>query len=153
MNEMMIKLFKKKEAIKVYYVGLDKKVKVIWTLPKENKVQFGELLFDIIPEKIFIHNGVSCMFVNSFNAEPIDINKIDFHVKTPEDYEDAIGTKVLTDFMNANKKKESFNLAVVLSVLSIGIAAYIAYSMSNEFKVILEQLAEITRLLGGGGIE
>jgi hypothetical protein len=153
MNEFIIKNFKKKEAVKVYFIGQDKKVKVKWLLSEDNKVEFDNKTYLILPEKIYFHKGITCMFVNSHNAEPIDINNIDYHVKTAKDFNDALGAKVVQDLIMANKKKETINMSIILSFLAIGVSAFIIYSMNGQFKEILEVLAEINRLLGGGLVE
>jgi len=150
MSDLYVKYFKKREAVKVYFIGQDKKVKIKWLLPSDNKVEFDNKTYLILPEKIYLQNGITCMFVNSHNAEPIDINKIDYHVKTAKDFNDALGAKVVQDLISANKKKETLGFNIILLVAVIGLIGFMFYQFNSQFKELAEALAEINRLLGGG---
>ena len=149
MSEFILKTFHKHKAIKVIYVGVDKKVKIYWTLPYENRVKIEDKTYLLAPEKIFIHQGVSTIFVNYLNAEPLDIAKVNYKVFTPDKFDKAIGSKVVEDLIKANKPKESLNLSMVLSGLVLLAIVYLYFTFNSQLDGIKEALETLTTLNGG----
>lgn len=152
MNDFIIRNFKKKEAVKVYYVGIDKKVKIKWVLPKESRISFDGKSYLLTPDKIFIHDGVSTIFVNYLNAEPIDITRIDYKVFTPDKFDKAIGSKVVEDLIAANQTPDKVNLGVILAGVTLLAVVYLFYVVNKEFGAmndLIQALQEQLKILGG----
>lgn len=149
MNEFIIKHFKRNHAVKVIFVGVDKKVKIFWTLLNENRITVENKTYLLAPEKIFIHQGVSTVFVNYLNAEPLDITRIDYKVFTPEKFDKAIGSKVVEDLIKANKPKETLNLSILLSGVVLLAIVYLYFTFNKQLEGIKELLEALQTLNGG----
>lgn len=149
-SQWSIKTFHKKEAVKIIYVGADKRITSLLVLPEQNTVTYKDKSYVLIPEKIFTHEGYPTLIINYKDAEPLDPLELDNYIYAADDFNTAISSKVGKELFEATKEKGLGDLSTILSGLSLLGVLYLAYTFSGQITEIIEKLDTLNTFITGG---
>lgn len=145
-QQWIIKTFHKKEAVKLIFVGRDRRVRVHWVVPnQDDTIQYGDRAYLLHDEKVYYQEGIPCIFINPVDAEPLDMILIGRNLYNAVDFGTAIGSNVTKDLMNSTKRK-TVDFALYVSLALFGLMGYMWYTFSTELSSISDQLQS---LIGG----
>ena len=150
-SQWYIKQFKKQEAVKMFYVGSDKRVIVRWMLPENNTITHDNKSYMLHPDKMFIHMGTPAIFINYKDAEPLDPLDLEKqHIYSANDFNTAISSKVGQELFEASKPKTLGDLGTIISILSLVAIGYLVYLMNQNFADLITQIDELRSIINGG---
>jgi len=148
-SQWYIKNFKKEQAVKMIYVGNDKRIIIRWLLPENNTITYNNKSYMLHPNKMFIHKGTPSIFINFKDAEPLDPLDKSSQVYSADDFNTAISSKVGQELFEASKPKTLADLGTIISILSLVGLAYVLITMNDNFTNLLNQINEIRQIIGG----
>lgn len=148
-SQWYIKNFKKEQAVKMIYVGNDKRIIIRWLLPENNTITYNNKSYMLHPNKMFIHKGTPSIFINFKDAEPLDPLDKSNQVYSADDFNTAISSKVGQELFEASKPKTLADLGTIISILSLVGLAYVLITMNDNFTNLLNQINEIRQIIGG----
>ena len=148
-SQWYIKNFKKEQAVKMIYVGNDKRIIIRWLLPENNTITYNNKSYMLHPNKMFIHKGTPSIFINFKDAEPLDPLDKSNQVYSADDFNTAISSKVGQELFEASKPKTLADLGTIISILSLVGVAYLLITMNDNFTNLLNQINEIRQIIGG----
>ena len=148
-SQWYIKNFKKEQAVKMIYVGNDKRIIIKWLLPENNTITYNNKSYMLHPNKMFIHKGTPSIFINFKDAEPLDPLDKSNQVYSADDFNTAISSKVGQELFEASKPKTLADLGTIISILSLVGVAYLLITMNDNFTNLLNQINEIRQIIGG----
>jgi len=138
MNNFIIKNFFKKTAVKVIFTGEDKRIKIIWTIPKNNHITVGNHAWEIIPEKTFIHAGIPTIFVNSRTAEPLDTLDLTKVVMKSNNFEKIVNQSVASDMFDSVKKHNGEQLMIIIGIGMLIAVGYVIFKFNGLEQIITD---------------
>jgi len=148
-SQWYIKNFKKEQAVKMIYVGNDKRIIIRWLLPENNTITYNNKSYMLHPNKMFIHKGTPSIFINFKDAEPLDPLEQSNQIYSADDFNTAISSKVGQELFEASKPKTLADLGTIISILSLVGVAYLLITMNDNFTNLLNQINEIRQIIGG----
>jgi len=148
-SQWYIKNFKKEQAVKMIYVGNDKRIIIRWLLPENNTITYNNKSYMLHPNKMFIHKGTPSLFINFKDAEPLDPLDKSNQIYSADDFNTAISSKVGQELFEASKPKTLADLGTIISILSLVGLAYVLITMNDNFTNLLNQINEIRQIIGG----
>jgi len=148
-SQWYIKNFKKEQAVKMIYVGNDKRIIIRWLLPENNTITYNNKSYMLHPNKMFIHKGTPSLFINFKDAEPLDPLDKSNQIYSADDFNTAISSKVGQELFEASKPKTLADLGTIISILSLVGVAYLLITMNDNFTNLLNQINEIRQIIGG----
>jgi hypothetical protein len=148
-SQWYIKNFKKEQAVKMIYVGNDKRIIIKWLLPENNTITYNNKSYMLHPNKMFIHKGTPSLFINFKDAEPLDPLDKSNQIYSADDFNTAISSKVGQELFEASKPKTLADLGTIISILSLVGVAYLLITMNDNFTNLLNQINEIRQIIGG----
>lgn len=148
-SQWYIKNFKKEQAVKMIYVGNDKRIIIRWLLPENNTITYNNKSYMLHPNKMFIHKGTPSIFINFKDAEPLDPLDKSNQIYSADDFNTAISSKVGQELFEASKPKTLADLGTIISILSLVGLAYVLITMNDNFTNLLNQINEIRQIIGG----
>lgn len=150
-SQWYIKQFKKDQAVKMFYIGSDKRVIVKWMIPENNSITHENKSYLLTPEKMFIHKGIPSVFINYKDAEPLDpLDKSNKHIYSADDFNTAISSKVGEELFAASKPKTLENLGGILGLITLLAVGYLVYLMNQNFTDLQEQINQLLQIINGG---
>ena len=148
-SQWYIKNFKKEQAVKMIYVGNDKRIIIRWLIPENNTITYNNKSYMLHPNKMFIHKGTPSLFINFKDAEPLDPLDKSNQIYSADDFNTAISSKVGQELFEASKPKTLADLGTIISILSLVALAYVLITMNDNFTNLLNQINEIRQIIGG----
>lgn len=148
-SQWYIKNFKKEQAVKMIYVGNDKRIIIRWLIPENNTITYNNKSYMLHPNKMFIHKGTPSLFINFKDAEPLDPLDKSNQIYSADDFNTAISSKVGQELFEASKPKTLADLGTIISILSLVGVAYLLITMNDNFTNLLNQINEIRQIIGG----
>ena len=148
-SQWYIKNFKKEQAVKMIYVGNDKRIIIRWLIPENNTITYNNKSYMLHPNKMFIHKGTPSLFINFKDAEPLDPLDKSNQIYSADDFNTAISSKVGQELFEASKPKTLADLGTIISILSLVGLAYVLITMNDNFTNLLNQINEIRQIIGG----
>jgi len=154
MKNWYLKTFKKKDAVHIYIVTPDRRVKDFWTIPDEfGHVSWNGYSFVLTKKAQALKNNVPTYFFNTENADPIDVvNKRTRHM-TAQEFHMAIDSHVAKDILKASGGDAfSKEFIITLIVMFMGFAGmfYIFNGQFNELRQLIETIPQVTTPIIGG---
>ena len=149
-SQWYIKQFKKQEAVKMFYVGSDKRIIVKWMLPENNTITHNNKSYMLHPDKMFIHGGVPSVFINYKDAEPLDPLDKNHYIYSADDFNTAISSKVGQELFEASKPKGLENIGGIVSIITLLAVGYLVYLMNQNFTNLQDQINALLQVINGG---
>jgi len=149
-SQWYIKNFKKNEAVKMFYVGNDKRIIVKWMLVENNTITHNNKSYMLHPDKMFIHKGTPSIFINYKDAEPLNPLDKQHQVYSADDFNTAISSKVGQELFEASKPKGLENLGSIVSIITLLAVLYLVYLMNDNFTNLQDQINQLIQVINGG---
>ena len=148
-NQWIIKHFMKKKALKAVIVYPDKRIKIFWTIPKDNTLTVGDkaYLCDASIHPFYLMKNIPTFTYIHDNITPIDLQNLsttDSEI-TSKALKALINNKIIKDMydeMNAG----TVNLSMILSiacVISIVIVGFLLYSRIQDLEGLITNLTTL----------
>ena len=149
------KTFRRGKSVKIIYVGVDKRVRIYYLVPKQKVVRVNKESFNLNDKDLFLSKGMPTYIFTHKHAEPINILDVPTTFMSPDDYDVAINAHVARDIYAATSA--SINLATVSMILSgltlVGliVIAVMGQDLLAEISTKLQTFNDLLANLGIGG--
>jgi len=153
MHQFFIKHFMKKHAVKGLFFTDDHRFHIRWFVPKGNQIEWNGHMFNVTKDHYFMSQGVPTYAY--LVGEPMPLNPHDTKrsVMTSEEFHTAINNKVTRDiFATQERKMDAGQLTVIFGIVmvaALGAVAYFGYEEIHNLKMMIEEIRQLLRLVGG----
>jgi len=149
MNNWILRTFRKSKTIKALIYGVDKRIRVYYTIPQNNTLTIGNQTY-IINEKDFFMDakGFPTYTYRIDSTEPLDPFNTKKSVFTPDYYNTAINNHVARDIFDATEKGlDGSMLGIILGVATLGGLALVWFTTNEGLTNLVNQINEIREIL------
>lgn len=153
MKQWVIKTFKKKQAVRIYIVNEENRLRSYWVIPNPSgEVIIGSYAFKLSKDAMVLQNNVPTYVFNTKNADPINLVKKRTRHMTAEDFHLAIDSHVAQDIIKASGgDKLSLEFIITLLVMFVGFAGifYVFSGQFEELRLLIETIKDSQPIVGG----
>jgi len=152
-SQFIIKNFMRKSAVVAIIIYPDKRVRILYTIPKGNiiSIKGHDLSFVVNDKDFFLYNGLPAFIYDINNVQPKNpYNEGDKQELTPFDFDTAISSRVAKEILEATSgKMDKLSIVLIMSFITLGGIAILGYYLGDQLKAIMEKLIEIYQFMGG----
>lgn len=148
---LLFKMIRDKHIVKAYIVMSDRRVKVVKQIPKDNHISYNGGLYDIDNTNFVLSGKIPTYFYDFKNPKPLEPYTRKATEYSPQEYHDAINSKIVKDIVNSQKQglTEGLGANIITIVIIVGIVGIVAYLGNEKLVAMQEQINKILELLGG----
>lgn len=153
MRQWFLRVFKKNKVSKIILIQEDRRVISFYDIPKNGVVKYKDKSYLLNPKRMYIGDkNIPNYVVNYLSADMLDLlSQKDDVIHTPEAFQVAIDSNVTREVFNAMTKPSLPTWAITALIMVVGLGLlYVTFDTQiNELKVLINQLIEAFKSLGG----
>lgn len=155
MGQWFIKKFQKKSAVKCLVLYPEKRLKTFWAIPHDGIVKVADKAFVVNETDFFLSNGIPTYIYDINNVEPKNPYEKDNlgKVMSPTSFDTAISARVAREIFEASAgAMDKATIGLILTGMAImisGVLGYMILSNIAELSVLVTEIREVLRSIGG----